>query len=503
MWTLSDDRQAGSAVTSVAAGEHAITDALQYLIINADDAVSILEGSHIIGTVRFCASDQYRLHWLKQILADPDWDIRWSFSGSVLCLHDLGETTSLLLSYARGRNIPVHLCGLHWDCIRAKEQYPNLKSFQRILLSADQTEWIEKCWLHYCLARAAVAEKGISIEEAASQMRETASALEKPTAEELDYAAYCKVIAPAVLGRFIKLFAAGCGKQIALVYGNCHFHVLTRYLLRAPAFTQRYCLVVIPPVFEMEELEIRTISESLLENTDLIIYQQIRQENLYGAQWSTEELLSRLPRTCIRICIPNTVFFGYFPQEGPRHDTILKNQINRVPMFCGDKYIDAVYQSSRSIRQTVAVLSSPDYLSEDQVAKNLNRSFRILELQDLGCDIPMRDFVIREFRRQHLFTEPKHPTNPFFREMSERILRKIGLSDRLCDPESLDKEDTLSTINRLLYPSVIKHLGLQFDCDSYYCDRRLTNQKLSFAEFIELYIRNTFSADDIEAKETV
>lgn len=502
MWTISDDKWEESSAVYVAAGKNAISEALRYLSINEDVPVSILENGEIIGTVHTHEAAQDRLHWLNLILDDPGWDLRWSFSGSALCLQDLGEVTFLLLKYAKRRNIPVHLCGLHWNCILAKEQYPRLKSFQRILLSADQTEWIESCWLHHCLSEAIAAAKGISLKDAAEQTREAAFRVEKRSTKQLDYAAFCNDVASEVLGYFIKAYAAGCGKQIALVYGNCHFHVLVRYLLNAPAFTQRYYLVVIPPVFEMEELDIQTISESLLENTDLIIYQQIRRENLYGSQWSTEELLLHLPSTCVKICIPNTVFFGYFPQEGPRHDTILKNQINHVPMFCGDKFIDNEFRRCGSIQQTIKILSSPDYLTEDQIMKNLYRSFRMLELQDLGCDIPMRDFVIQEFRRQFLFTEPKHPTNVFFREMAERILRKLGLSDRFNDVELLDRENTLSTINRLLYPTVIKHLGLQFTCDSYYCDRRLTDQKLTFSEFIQLYIRNTYTPGDAEAKET-
>lgn len=495
MWIIQDEMWQVPAPVSVAAGENAIAEAAVLLSRGEFDRVSVLENGENIGVVLKQADDPGTLRQLKMLLSDPDWDLRWSLCGSVLCLYDLSETTFTVRNYARRRGIPIHLDGLHWECIHAREQYPGLKSYERIQLFSEKNDWIARCWMHNCLAHAVAEANGIPLSAAAEQTGDLSFSLSLPSETSVDYAAYHKALSPDVLGLFIRAFAGRLGKQIAVVYGNCHFHVLVRYLLCAPAFTEQYCLVVIPPVFDMEELGIEKISETLLAGSDLIIYQLIRHENLYGAQWSTDELLPRLPEKCVRICIPNTVFFGYFPQEGPRADTILKNPVNHVPMFCGDKFIDTVFRRYRSIWQTVDILRSPDFLTEEQVSRNLFRAFRMLEMQDLGCDIPMRDFVIREYRQQCLFTEPKHPCNIFFREMAERILRRLGLSEQIRNAEKLDREETLSTINRLFYPSVIKHLGLKFTRDSYYCDRRLTEQKLSFGEFIELYIRNTIAAE--------
>lgn len=303
-----------------------------------------------------------------------------------------------------------------------------------------------------------------------------------------------------ILGEHLFSVAQRRKKQIAAVYGNCHFHVITKYLSKAPDFLKNYILVFIPPVFDMEKLGICHISEFLLEHLDLLIYQNINHDNLYGAQWSTEEILKRVPEECVRICVPNTVFFGYFPQEGRRRNTILKNRINQVPMFCGDKYIDKVFAEKMSISKTIECLSDKEAIPENDILSNLKKSFRMLEIQDMGCHIPMKDYVEGNYQKKYLFTEPKHPANCFFREMTERILRYLKLDDEIQNADELDQENTLSTINRLLYPSVKKVLKLDFTVTEYYCDRRLTEQKLNFAEFIEVYIRNTFPFDEFEFK---
>ena len=280
------------------------------------------------------------------------------------------------------------------------------------------------------------------------------------------------------------------GKKLAALYGNCHMEVLDLYLREAPEFMERYYIIVLPVIFEMKSAGITALDEYFLNSIDLLIYQNIGEDNKFGPQWATDKVILSHSADCKRICVPNTVFLGYFPQEGARHNTIIKNQINCVPMFCGDKYIDKEYAKTRSIRKTISNLKDTDHTMRKDLEKNLKMSFRLLEMQDMGCDVQMRDFVISKYKDVCLFTEPKHPTNYFFHEMADRILSILGM-DKLKDTLELDKQDGLSTINRLFYPAVVKGLGLTFDVREYYIDKRLTRQKFSFDEFIEVYIRNT------------
>ena len=283
-------------------------------------------------------------------------------------------------------------------------------------------------------------------------------------------------------------------KKIALLYGNCHTTVLSRFLLAAPAFRGEYYLVLMPPVFDMKKLKIDHIPPALLKEIDLFLYQNIGQDNIYGEQWASERLLQDVSERCVQVSFPNTMFYGYFPQESRRHDTIIKNQVNFVPMFCGDKYIDQNYAKTRSIKKTIEILRSDDLVSAQEVEKNLKKSFRMLELQDIGCSVMMRDYVVENFRRHYLFTEPKHPCDDFFREMAVRILRFLEMDDTL-DQNACEERYTLSTINRLIYPAVRKHLQLEFPVEDYYIDRRLSKQRFSFEEYVEVYIRNTMEMD--------
>lgn len=284
------------------------------------------------------------------------------------------------------------------------------------------------------------------------------------------------------------------GKKVAVLYGNCHMEQLNLYLRESPGFMKEYFIIDLPVIFEMQRFGITFIDELVLNNIDLIIYQKIAKDNKFGPQWASENILSSINSDCERICVPNTVFLGYFPQEGLRHDTIIKNQINFVPMFCGDKYIDYEYADTRSIKATIHRLSDSNHFMRNDVENNLAMSFRLLEMQDLECSIPMKDYVVTNYKDICLFTEPKHPTNPFFHEMTDRILALLGI-DKLNSGLVLDSQEGLSTINRLFYPAVIDELNLKFNKHDYYIDKRLTSQKFSFEEFIEVYIRN---ACDIE-----
>lgn len=291
-------------------------------------------------------------------------------------------------------------------------------------------------------------------------------------------------------GAFVRALSARTGKRPALIYGNCHISVLSQFLMRSASFRERYYLITLPPVFDMDRLGIGGIPASLLGAIELFLYQNIGKENIYGPQWATDRFVEKTTPECVRVSFPNTVFYGYFPQEGGRHDTIIKNQVNMVPMFCGDNFIDEAYRRTGSIRETIRMLRDENAVGEELVTKNLRKAFRMLELQDYGCSISMRDYVQSHYRERYLFTEPKHPCNMFFYEMANRILGYLGLEEDVLR-DGYEEQYTLSTINRLLYPAVIRHLGLEFTVSDYYIDRRLTEQRFSFEEFIEVYIRNT------------
>ena len=279
------------------------------------------------------------------------------------------------------------------------------------------------------------------------------------------------------------------GKKIVVLYGNCHMKQIDLYLRESPDFMKEYFIIVLPVIFEMQRYGITSINEAVLNSIDLLIFQNIAKDNKFGPQWASEIILSSINSDCKKICVPNTVFLGYFPQEGIRHDTIIRNQIDFVPMFCGDKYIDFEYTNTRSIKETIRHLSDPNHYMRNDVENNLEISFRLLEMQDMECDVQMRDYVISNYKDNCLFTEPKHPTNPFFHEMTDRILSLLGICKLNANLE-LDSQDGLSTINRLFYPSVVDMLKLGFNKSDYYIDKRLTTQKFSFEEFIEVYIRN-------------
>ena len=308
-----------------------------------------------------------------------------------LYLQDAGEMNGTLWHLFKKNNRKVACTGAWWECFAVQTERMILPPSERIIVEEHDVNWLHQVFMQCCMEEENVDSPSILQCMPYNEVQDGRIYYEKLFQKMND----------EQLGELFHQLAKIQGKKLAAVYGNCHFEVISRYLCHAPAFRKNYLLVLIPPVFDMEKYGITTLSRTFLRYLDLLIYQNIMKENLYGQQWSTDEIKCRLTKECKTICVPNTVFFGYFPQEGRRHNTILKNRVNFVPMFCGDKYIDQTFADTVDISATIKFLSQDDAIPEKDIIINMKKSLRMLEFQDLGCDIPMKDFVEENYQKYY------------------------------------------------------------------------------------------------------
>ena len=92
--------------------------------------------------------------------------------------------------------------------------------------------------------------------------------------------------------------------SICILHANCQGGPLTRLLRLSPAFSRRW------DILHITNYDRSPVPSDALEHCSLFLYQHL------GPQWgdlASENLLSRLPRNAVSLCLPNLFFMGYWP----------------------------------------------------------------------------------------------------------------------------------------------------------------------------------------------
>ena len=165
---------------------------------------------------------------LQAILSNDRWDLRWGlcWGGSVLCLQDMSQINWLLLKYAQSRNIPVCPIGLYWEYIGVYKTQMDLRSYERIIVGADDISWIHRAYVAMNLAEAITAANGIPLIEAASQAGRYLTLFENLESNCLHYEQLFSILSNDEIGYFVGSYAKGLRKRTAAGYGNCQFSAL-------------------------------------------------------------------------------------------------------------------------------------------------------------------------------------------------------------------------------------------------------------------------------------
>lgn len=102
----------------------------------------------------------------------------------------------------------------------------------------------------------------------------------------------------------ISVFPQGNTVSICILHANCQGGPLTRLLRLSPAFSRRW------DILHITNYDRSPVPSDALEHCSLFLYQHL------GPQWgdlASENLLSRLPRNAVSLCLPNLFFMGYWP----------------------------------------------------------------------------------------------------------------------------------------------------------------------------------------------
>lgn len=265
-----------------------------------------------------------------------------------------------------------------------------------------------------------------------------------------------------------------------LIYGNCQAAALRTYLQKNSAFASTYRVIDIKPVHLLTQEDIPYIDQVVSE-TDLLIYQPVS-DNYKGIyQLSTRYLIDRLKPGCRQISFPVAYFTGYNPEVTYLRDGNGAN-ISK-PFVYHDINILRLFDQGKSGREILEIIQDDDFYTAAAAEKQFNDTMDRLKSREAGLDIKLSEFIQDHFRTERLFHVFNHPNKTLLSRIAEWMLEQLGIDDR--NIRIGPNADILSKNSFPVYPSLVRHLNIEFQNDFLY---RFENNQYSAEETVKLYV---------------
>lgn len=286
-------------------------------------------------------------------------------------------------------------------------------------------------------------------------------------------------------------------KKICIIYANCQNSLIAEYLGRSQSFNREYTIRRFPVHLLMTKG--KTIPDKILRQAKLFIYQPVKATH---GDLSSQALLDKLPTDCQQISFPSLYFTGYFPQycKNPVAQSINPNYPYGVIPH-GDTNIISMLDRGKEKAEIIARLSDPDFYTPESLLSNLNETLSVLEQRETELDVKVSKFIRANYQHRQLFYTQNHPTDILGMHVVNQILQLLNLpvlGDPLAIKDTL--RGVLDNFQIPLYPSVIKHLNLNFANNQTvykhgsFCTNRMTFERY-ISEYIELHNSTSKSAN--------
>ena len=289
-------------------------------------------------------------------------------------------------------------------------------------------------------------------------------------------------------------------KDRALVYGNCQHTHLERMLTKT-SFNERFNFIRVKDVYCKD----RTfLDPDTLSSLKVFIYQHVSRD--FDPFFSTDNILKFLSPNCIKICIPNFWFSGFWPSyiKNPVIRRNSKYSISPSGLFpYGDSEIINLLQKGLSTKEIISTLAAPDFYNinylNDVIQKNISSMSEREELFDV--QFKCADFIRNNYQKEKICHSINHPTKKYFEWLTENILSHLGLKPL---SESINYQPfEYGHIHVPIFPSIIKQLDLRYlSPDPDKKQYRFYNELISFNDYVEKYISH-ISGGDVSGKDVI
>ncbi len=291
-------------------------------------------------------------------------------------------------------------------------------------------------------------------------------------------------------------------RDLAILYGNCHFFILEEYLRSNPVFNKQYHLR-----FHYVAGNDPCPKKVELEHCKLIISQDIQEDNALHRP-GAEQLFSCVEEDCIKILVPN--LYGYnlfFPQiQRPdrnvalkhinseailRKDATAKSQEEYISWISGwrDKNIEDMFEAGGKIDDIVDMIEHEDVYSAETILENFDNQIRKLQKREENCDIKISDYILENYMKCQMLYDPHHPTREVILEKGRRILNllKIEINEAHM---TISRQAMIDGKELFLYGCVRRALKIQYK-QQYIRNNKnnsLYNRAMDLKEYVEAYI---------------
>ena len=277
-----------------------------------------------------------------------------------------------------------------------------------------------------------------------------------------------------------------------ILHGNCQMTVLANYLKANEEFNKKFILINTPRIFLYDKAKLMLLDmPALWENTDWLIFHQIKTDNRFGKKLSSDYFVDHLKESARKLCLCNMWFTGYVPQA-------IKNKNNVLTYFqmsglfpMGDRNADDLALRGFSTDEIVKILSDPNYYTRQEMLSHIEIQFADICQREKYCDVKILDFIKENYNKRVLFHSPNHPTHFLMAEVARRVLRFMGIND-----VSFRHQWWIARLHSLrgqdmpIYPSVFKALsmdGLMKEDLIYFANAGIDSRPLDFEGWIRLY----------------
>lgn len=231
-------------------------------------------------------------------------------------------------------------------------------------------------------------------------------------------------------------YFATFNKKIALVYGNCNAHGVATILSFSKIFNEKYGFYPVQPTFELYREGISVTSQynnKILKKASLFLYQDVRLNNQYGAEFSSIPLLNKVSCSCRKICIPNFVKLPefLFPQsqyiDAPI--TLLKCASQKdilSPFTSRDCFIDR-YHESRKLCSLVNMICKDDVIDHNLIKDLFDLFVEKISKRDKNWDVKTKNFILKNYKNHQLFYDLRHPSRYLLTYVSEEVLKILNM----------------------------------------------------------------------------
>lgn len=206
-------------------------------------------------------------------------------------------------------------------------------------------------------------------------------------------------------------------KKTVVIYGNCHTGVVKRYLETSKEFNELY---EVYPIEEIQDVKDASYFEqSIFKTCDVFIHQSIRENNRYGKEFSSANIISRLKADCKVIAIPNVYHLPMFLY--PQYSEEKELRYNDQTYFFRDKIIDEQLKKGVSAKKIAETYYDYEF-NKDDILEGYNKFLEKVRIREKEWDIKVSDFIQGNIQNERLFYEMNHPTNFLIKYYAKGIL---------------------------------------------------------------------------------